>query len=191
VTVTARSTRHELLLESAVTVVAENGLRGLTHRAVDRAAGLPEGSCSRAWRTREALVEALTAYVAERAGRHVRDLVGELTGRALDDDRAVDTVTRLVLRWVDEREVLIARLELTIEASRDPALATTVDSLRRGLVDAVAAVLAGRGKAHGAAAAETLVASFDGILMGALSRPASRRKAFVRRAIETLMAGLG
>jgi DNA-binding transcriptional regulator YbjK len=187
----ARSERMELLLGAAVHVVAENGLRGLTHRAVDREAGLPEGSCSAYLRTREALVLAVTEYVAERVAGHVRDLAEELSGKPLDDDHAVETVTRFILGWVDEREVLVARLELTIQASRDPALATMFGTLRRDLVDVVAGVLTARGKPHGAAAAETLVSSFDGVLIGALPRPASQRKAFVRRSIEALMAGLG
>lgn len=187
----ARSARMELLLDAAVHVVAENGLRGLTHRAVDREAGLPEGSCSAYLRTREALVQAVTEYVAERVSGHVRDLADELAGCSLDDDRAVETVTRFMLRWVDEREILLTRLELTIQASRDSALAASIDSLRRDLVDVVAGMLTARGKPHGAAAAETLVSSFDGVMIGALPRPASQRRAFVRRAIEALMAGLG
>jgi DNA-binding transcriptional regulator YbjK len=172
-------------------VVAENGLRGLTHRAVDREAGLPEGSCSAYLRTREALILAVSEYAAERVAGHVRELADELAGRPLDDDRAVESMTRCMLRWVDEREVLVTRLELTIQASRDPALATTIDSLRKDLVDVVARDLTARGKPHGAAAAETLVSSFDGVLIGALARPASQRKAFVRRSIRALMAGLG
>ena len=40
------SPRRRLLVNAAIEVVAANGLRGLTHRAVDREAGLPEGSCS-------------------------------------------------------------------------------------------------------------------------------------------------
>lgn len=187
----ARSARMELLLDAAVRVVADNGLRGLTHRAVDREARLPEGSCSAYLRTRESLVLAVTEYVAERAAGHVRDLADELAGHALDDDRAVETVTRSILSWVDERDLLVARLELTLQASRDPALAATIDSLRRGLVDVVAGLLTARGKPHGAAAAETLCSSFDGVMIGALARPPSQRKAFVRRAIEALMAGLG
>ncbi len=51
-------------------------------------------------------------------------------------------------------------------------------------------ILSARGATGGAAAAETLVASFDGVLIGALPRP-PQRKAFVRRSIEILMAGLG
>jgi DNA-binding transcriptional regulator YbjK len=186
-----RSERMELMLGAALHVIAEQGLRGLTHRAVDRAAGLPEGSCSAYLRTREALVLAVTEYVAEHVAGHVRELAEELAGRPLDDDRAVETVTRAILRWVDEREVLVARLELTIQASRDPALAKTLGTLRKDLVDVVGSVLTARGKPHGAAAAETLVSSFDGVLIGALPRPASQRRAFVRRSIEALMAGLG
>jgi hypothetical protein len=92
---------------------------------------------------------------------------------------------------VDEREILVARLELTIQASRDPALADVLSGLRRSLVDVVDGVLTARGKPHGDATAETLVSSFDGVMIGALPRPAAQRKAFVRRSIQTLMAGLG
>ena len=70
-------------------------------------------------------------------------------------------------------------------------LAKTLGTLRKDLVDVVGSVLTARGKPHGAAAAETLVSSFDGVLIGALPRPASQRRAFVRRSIEALMAGLG
>src|SRR3954454_17006509 len=157
----ARSARMELLLGSALHVVSEQGMRGLTHRAVDRAAGLPEGSCSAYLRTREALVLGLTEYVADRVAGHVRDLADELAGAPLGDDRAVATVTRFILRWIDERDLLVARLELTLQASRDPSLAARLDAHRRVLVDVVGGLLTARGKPHGAAAAETLVASFD------------------------------
>jgi DNA-binding transcriptional regulator YbjK len=58
------SPRRRLLLDAALHVIADQGLKGLTHRAVDRQAGLPEGSCSAYWRTRNALQAALTEYVA-------------------------------------------------------------------------------------------------------------------------------
>ena len=40
------SPRRRQLLDAALHVIADEGLRGLTHRAVDRRAGLPEGTCS-------------------------------------------------------------------------------------------------------------------------------------------------
>jgi len=181
----------ELLLGSALRVVSEQGLRGLTHRAVDRTAGLPEGSCSAYLRTREALVIALAEYVADRMAGHVRDLAGELARQPLGDDRAVETVTRFCIGWLDDPALLVALLELTIQASRDPALAESLGAHRRVLADVVGGMLTARGKPHGAASAETLVASFDGVLIAALPRPASQRKAFVRRSVEALMTGLG
>jgi DNA-binding transcriptional regulator YbjK len=186
-----RTPRMELLLASAVRVVAEQGLRGLTHRAVDRSAGLPEGSCSAYLRTREALVLGLTEYVADHVAEHVRELAAELSETPLGDDRAVEAVTRALLRWVEQRDLLVTRLELTLQSSRDPALAATLGAHRRVLVDLVGGLLTARGKPHGAASAETLVASFDGVMIGALPRPPAQRKAFVRRSVEALMAGLG
>ena len=76
----------ELLLTAALHVVAEHGLRGLTHRAVDREAGLPEGSCSAYLRTRKALVLALTQYVANSLTDDVERLAADLTACALGED---------------------------------------------------------------------------------------------------------
>ncbi|MEV4242086.1 TetR/AcrR family transcriptional regulator [Streptosporangium canum] len=52
-----KSQRAELVAETAITLLAERGMRGLTHRAVDETAGLPPGSTSNLARTRSALLE--------------------------------------------------------------------------------------------------------------------------------------
>lgn len=49
--------RSETVAEAAITLLAERGMRGLTHRAVDELAGLPPGSTSNLARTRAALLE--------------------------------------------------------------------------------------------------------------------------------------
>lgn len=187
----ARSARMELLLTAALHVVAELGLRGLTHRAVDRAAGLPEGSCSAYLRTRKALVLALTQYVSERLVEDVEELASDLTTCALADDQAVEAVTAFFMRWLDERDLLLARMELTLEAARDPELATLLAASRRRLIGLVESILSARGKELGDALAETLVTSFDGVLLAASSRPDGQRRGFVRQSMEVLMGGLG
>ena len=48
--------RRTDLLDAALELVGTQGMRGLTHRAVDTAAGVPPGSTSNYFRTREALV---------------------------------------------------------------------------------------------------------------------------------------
>jgi DNA-binding transcriptional regulator YbjK len=51
--------RRTVLADAAIDVLAETGIRGLTHRAVDRAAHLPPGTTSAYYRTRQALLAAL------------------------------------------------------------------------------------------------------------------------------------
>jgi DNA-binding transcriptional regulator YbjK len=185
------SPRRKLLVEAALHVVADHGLRGLTHRAVDRQAGLPEGSCSAYLRTRRALVGALAEYVAAALRDDLERLRTELEDCELGDDRAVDVVTTFFMRWLDERELLLVRMELSLEASRDSELASGLSSGRAHLIGLVDSILSARGKDHASARAETLVASFDGVLFAALGRPAESRRAFVRQSIEVLMGGLG
>jgi DNA-binding transcriptional regulator YbjK len=185
------SARMELLLTAALHVVARHGLRGLTHRAVDREAGLPEGSCSAYLRTRKALILALTQYVATSLAEDVERLAADLTVCELGEDQAVEAVTSFFMGWLDQRELLLARMELSIEAARDPELAALLAAFHRRLVGLVESILSARGKDRGEAKAETLVASFDGVLLGAVSRPASQRRSFVRQSMEVLMAGLG
>lgn len=51
--------RRTRLLDAALAVVADRGMKGLTHRAVDAAAGLAEGTTSNYFRNRAALIEAV------------------------------------------------------------------------------------------------------------------------------------
>jgi AcrR family transcriptional regulator len=55
--------RREAIADAAVGVIADRGIRGLTHRAVDEAAGLPAGSTSYYFRSRAALLEAVVAHL--------------------------------------------------------------------------------------------------------------------------------
>lgn len=58
-------TRRSDLVDAAIETLAAAGMRGLTHRAVDRVMGLPEGSTSYYFRTRQALLRAVGERLAE------------------------------------------------------------------------------------------------------------------------------
>lgn len=60
-----RKERRAVLADAAIDVVAEDGMRALTHRAVDARAGLPTGTTSAYFRTRQALLTALVRRLAE------------------------------------------------------------------------------------------------------------------------------
>ena len=181
------SPRRRQLVEAALHVVAEHGLRGLTHRAVDKRAGLPEGSCSAYLRTRRALQGALTEHVAGTLAGDVDLLTEDLRSCPPGDDRGVELTGRLFRRWLDERELLLARVELSLEASRDPELAALLATWRARLVAAVAGLMAARGRAQSDVRAEALVASFDGILFAALLKPDAQQRRFLERSLDLLM----
>jgi DNA-binding transcriptional regulator YbjK len=185
----AESPRRRQLLDTALHVIADEGLRGLTHRAVDRQAGLPEGSCSAYLRTRSALQQALTDDVAATLVADVDALAERLRG-APPEDGGVEAALDLFLRWLDQRELLVARLELTMVATRDPDLAARLAEHRARLVELVDAIMGSLGKEHSHERAEALVASYDGILIAALLKPPSERRAFLSRSLELLSTAL-
>ena len=65
--------RRTQLLDAALAVVADRGLKGLTHRAVDAAAGLAEGTTSNYYRNRTALVKAVLERLLELDGALLQD----------------------------------------------------------------------------------------------------------------------
>ncbi|GGX17513.1 TetR/AcrR family transcriptional regulator [Streptomyces chryseus] len=131
---TARATtgrsRPELITDAALALLVERGMRGLTHRAVDERAGLPQGSTSNYARTRQALLEATVRRLAEREARVLAlDEMPAPTG-GLDD--IVDALAGVLHRHLTHhRELLVARYELGLEATRRPELRAFYDAAGR------------------------------------------------------------
>lgn len=185
------SPRRRHLLDAALHVIADEGLRGLTHRAVDRRAGLPEGSCSAYWRTRAALHDALTGYVAETLLGDVDALAERLRTDCEGEQESIDAILALFLRWLDQRELLVARLELSMAATRDAGLAALLADHRSRLITLVEGIMTTSGKGFARDRAEALVASYDGVLLAALLRPPVARPEFLTRSLELIGEQLG
>ena len=165
------------------------GLRGLPPRAVPPEAGLAEGSTSSYFRTRHALQLALATYVVDQLSADVGALADELAD--CDGTRAVELTTQLFLRWLGEPELLLTRLELSLEASRDQELAELLTRSRAQLVAVVDSVPERMGKPHDSVRTETLVGSLDGILLAALLKPRRGRRAFLEASLDHVLAPLG
>lgn len=144
-------TRAELIADTALALLAERGARGLTHRAVDEAAGLPLGATSHHARTRAALLEAAVCRLAEREpgpGLGERDGVGERSQGAAGDgvEGLASELARVMWRSVTDRAQLTrARTELALEAGRRPELRAAYDFSGRHFREQVTAIMSGLG----------------------------------------------
>ena len=57
----ANPERRTQILDAAIDILCDDGVGGLTHRQVDSRAGVPAGTTSNYFRTRQALLEATAA----------------------------------------------------------------------------------------------------------------------------------
>ncbi|MGY4718951.1 TetR/AcrR family transcriptional regulator [Naumannella huperziae] len=159
--------RRELVVDTAIDVLGRSGMRGLTHRVVDRTAGLPEGSTSNLFRTREALLGAVASRVAERDRELWRAVApGRLTGRA-------DLIDALAA-WLDraltaERNLTAARYALFLAAADNPTLRGALEQSRSGIEAWAGGELAAAGLAADALA--TILDQLDGLLLHQLCFP--------------------
>ncbi|MFE7312069.1 TetR/AcrR family transcriptional regulator [Streptomyces sp. NPDC057555] len=160
--------RHRLVADTALTLLAERGMRGLTHRAVDEAAGLPQGSTSNLARTRAALLEAAVRRLAEReaavlAPQEIADTKDPAA--ATGPTALADALARALHRYLSHhRELLIARYELALEATRRPELREVYDRAGRTFREPVVALLTAAGSTAPERHALSLVAWCDGVL---------------------------
>ena len=76
--------RRTQLLDAALAVVADKGMKGLTHRAVDAAAELAEGTTSNYYRNRATLVDAVLDRLLD---SWMPDCCGSGGGRAATERR--------------------------------------------------------------------------------------------------------
>ncbi|MFG2396448.1 TetR/AcrR family transcriptional regulator [Streptomyces lydicus] len=213
------ASRPQLIADTALRLLAERGMRGLTHRAVDEAAGLPQGSTSNLARTRAALLEAAVGRLAEREAavltpdelpRPQRDRpsgaeteagpgagaasgAGAATGGA-EVPALAEALSLALHRYLTHhRELLLARYELALEATRRPALREVYDRAGRAFREPVVAMLAAAGSAAPERHALSVVAWCDGVLFSCTAgqfHAAVPTRAALRTSCAELLAGM-
>lgn len=191
------SPRMRALLDAGVAVVATQGMRGLTHRAVDREAGLPEGSCSAYLRTRLALLTALADHVASEIAETTRSLTerigahnSELGAGESDIGYAVDQTVAMFVDLLDQPALVRTLFELSLEGGRNGELRATTTAWSAQLTALVEDVLCRKGFEDAGERAATLVAAMEGVLLRAMQEDQSTQRAFLRSSLEMLMRAL-
>lgn len=197
--------RFSLLTDTAIELIADLGMRGLTHRAVDTRAGLAQGTTSAYFRTRKALIEAVVRRLAEldRADLAAGALPADADSPSvvLDDvdmDAVAAAIAGVLDRWMSTaRSRTLARYWCLLEATHHRELRTI---LAHGDVMRAQAAAMLTGAPDPERAGRHLVACIDGLLfdrlVGAGSRAApapgtAESRADLTVAIATLLRGFG
>ncbi|GAA3016458.1 TetR/AcrR family transcriptional regulator [Streptomyces fulvorobeus] len=157
--------RADLIADTALTLLAERGMRGLTHRAVDEYAGLPQGSTSNHARTRQALLEAAVRRLAEREAEVLGPVAESGPPAPGDPDRTAGRLALALHRYLTHHpEYPLCRYELALEATRRPELRTYYDAAGRRFREPLVALMAAAGSAEPERHALSLVAWCEGMI---------------------------
>ncbi|MFI7140388.1 TetR/AcrR family transcriptional regulator [Streptomyces massasporeus] len=129
--------RRAALVDAGVEVLAREGARGLTFRAVDAEAGVPVGTASNYFTGRADLLRQIDTRL------HVRlapdpGVVAELMTRPRDRSLVTAFMHDLMSRATRDRTGYLALMELRLEATRRPELLTSyTESVRGDLEEAM------------------------------------------------------
>jgi DNA-binding transcriptional regulator YbjK len=159
------ATRQEQILDAAIEVLGTQGSRQLTHRAVDAAAGLPAGSTSNYFRTRDALLEAVTARFAANEQRAWEQIAGSALPLAEALTAFVRHATGPARAQTLARHVLFT--EAAVRPELQPALAASAARIRSW----GAAWLAQAGSADPGRDCRIILNYLDGLILHQLAFP--------------------
>src|SRR5437764_1452828 len=184
--------RRAELADAAIPTLARDGMRGLTHRAVDRAAGLPEGSASYYFRTRQALLKATVERLAELDSAEMLPSTSLPVppGHELD---AFAAAAAIIENWLTTgRERQLARYELALEATRRPELRDALVASGAAIRAMVASHFAAAGIRQPGQRAADFVAFLDGLVFDQIAGAGARNltSADLVAAIRALLAAV-
>jgi TetR/AcrR family transcriptional regulator, regulator of biofilm formation and stress response len=184
--------RREQILEATLRVIGRGGRQAVTHRAVAAEAGVPLGSTTYYFDSRDDLLQQALEHVAASEVERYAVLGQELRAVKSPKELADRLIDELVARAKD-RIAYIAEYELWLEAGRRPELREAATNWCDAEQRSVAGAMEALGSADPAIDASLVVAAIDGLGERVLAReddPAKAANEFrpqLRRLIERLV----
>lgn len=182
--------RRLAILDATLRVIAAGGVDDVTHRRVAAEAGVPLGSTTYYFASRDDLLrEAFRRYAA--------GVFASLTDleRALPSTPTVGGVVEFLVelarREFASPEILIVEYEFILRAARDEDLAREFNAYERTLVARLAEALERLGAAQATSAARTLIGLFRGFELERFTRPAADVDDLRRRLLPVVRALVG
>ncbi|NUP50397.1 MAG: TetR family transcriptional regulator [Catenulispora sp.] len=183
--------RRRALADGALRVLAASGVHGFSHRAVDAAADLPPGTAANYFASRDALLGAAAERVLE---LHEEDMAAahDLIVGPLDREGLIGLLAMSLEMSVKlHRDRYLAVYELTLEATRRPALRQTFDAIRNAAVEFTCDQHRALGLDTSRQDVETLITLFGGALFTLITGQAGEPDAATCGALaRTMVAGI-
>lgn len=184
--------RRTQLLDAAIRVIASHGLRGLTHRAVQQEAGLPHGSVTYYFKTRDQLVfgviDRITALERAQAKQVADELLRTMAVQPFQPD--YPRIAELTLAWwTSSKERQVARYELQLEGTREPRIDAAMRDAATEFRKLTELIALATGSPDAVEDGEVLMAYIDGLMFHFLvERPDNSAflETGIRLAIESL-----
>ncbi|MER6357899.1 TetR family transcriptional regulator C-terminal domain-containing protein [Streptomyces sp. NPDC001634] len=180
--------RRTVLADTAIGVIADTGIRGLTHRAVDRAAGLPPGTTSAYYRTRQALLTALVRRLVALDQAELQE-IGSRTPVPRNAEELVAGIDAFVERRLtgEGRRRSLARYACALESVHHPELREILVPRENAGRRVVHDFLAAQGFADAEARTVTLLTCVDGLVFDRLVSRGSVSDQEIRRLVAAVL----
>ncbi|MFC9960629.1 TetR/AcrR family transcriptional regulator [Streptomyces nigra] len=162
--------RRAALVDAGVELLAREGARGLTFRAVDAEAGVPVGTASNYFTDREDLLRQIDARLHTRLAPDPEVLAG-LLARPKDRSLVTAFMHDLMGRATRDRTGYLALLEMRLEASRRPELRASFTKSVRGDLDEALGFHRSAGLPGGDEVVTVLYLAMLGLLLEHLTLP--------------------
>jgi AcrR family transcriptional regulator len=198
----ANPRRRRTLADAAITLLADQGAHGLTHRSVERFAGLPAGTASNYFRNREALLVAAAERILE---LHLADMNAATAGGAAPSapeapgaPTAAWTLDDLADLFADSlwtaattlRERYLAGIELQLAARSHPALSAILTRLWDSALVVTRQLHVMMGTRMSPAGIRALADLYSGALFALVTRPVDQLdRAAVHELASTMIRG--
>ncbi|SER03533.1 transcriptional regulator, TetR family [Lentzea xinjiangensis] len=164
--------RRDLLCDTAIQILAVEGGRGLTHRAIDREAGVPIGTTKNYFPTREAILTAAAARMTS-LHRAAVERLRETTPHDISPADVAELYPALLRRAVDgDPTQMLAMVELYLEAVRRPGVREALSGMVLANAEAGAALQQAAGLPSTVRDTGLLDAYFLGVAISLLALPA-------------------
>jgi DNA-binding transcriptional regulator YbjK len=163
--------RRRALTDSAIEILGMSGMHELSHRAVDERAGLPAGTTSNYFPSRDDLLEAAARRIVELQVADMQAADGQVAGPVGLSQLAELIGASLYDSATRRRTQFLAIFELTLEATRRPGLGQALAQIAAATLEATVAEHRALGLDTSPEQVQLLLTLFAGALLALVTGP--------------------